>query len=134
MESHDRNKFGAYLDRCNNWAMSRFYYRADVSSNYFWKLKRGVKNPSPDLIVRLALATEGECKPSDVFEWFEELKQFRDTDELLRLLEVQWVDETVFARMVNRFDLEDRMADLRRAGHCILTRTQDGHTEYRLCE
>ena len=114
--------------------MSRFYYRADVSSNYFWKLKRGVKNPSPDIIVRLALATQGECKPSDVFEWFEELKQFRDTEELLRLLEVQWVDESVFARTVSRFDLEERMADLRRAGYCILTREHDGHTEYKLCE
>ena len=114
--------------------MSRFYYRADVSSNYFWKLKRGVKNPSPDLIVRLALATEGECKPSDVYEWFEGLKNFRDTEELLRILEIQWVDESVFARTFGRFDLEEQMDDLRQSGHCILTREQDGHTEYKLCE
>ena len=134
MESYYQNRFGEYLARSNNWAKSRFYYRAGVSSNYFWKLKRGIKNPSPDLIVRLAMATEGQCKPSEVFEYFEELKQFRDVDELLRLLKTQWVDEKVFARSVSRFDLEQRMADLRQAGHCILTRTKDGHVEYRLCE
>ena len=134
MDTLTQNKFAAYLDRCNNWSRSRFYYRADVTSNYFWKLKHGRKNPSPDIIVRLALATEGECQPSDVFHYFEELKQFRDVDELLRLLESQWVDETVFARSVSRFDLEERMADLRLDGHCILTREKNGHVEYRLCE
>lgn len=130
----DKNKFAHYLDGKNNHGKSLFYYRADVSSNYFWKLKKGYKNPSPDLIVRLALASEGEAKPSDVFAYFEELKQLRDIGTLLELLAEDWVDESSFARKVSRFDLADRMEELIAEGHCILTREHGGTKGYRLGE
>lgn len=130
----DKNKFAAYLDGKNNHAKSLFYYRAEVPSGYFWKLKMGYKNPSPDLIVRLALASEGECKPSDVFAYFEELKQLRDVSTLLELLSKDWVDESSFARLVSRFDLAERMDELIEEGHCILTREQGGTKGYKLCE
>ena len=130
----DKNKFAQYLDGKNNHGKSLFYYRADVSSNYFWKLKKGYKNPSPDLIVRLALASEGEAKPSDVFAYFEELKQLRDISTLLELLAEDWVDESSFARKVSRFDLADRMEELISAGHCILTREHGGSKGYKLGE
>lgn len=130
----DKNRFAAYLDGMNNHGKSLFYYRAEVPSGYFWKLKKGYKNPSPDLIVRLALASEGECKPSDVFAYFEELKQLRDVGTLLELLSKDWVDESSFARLVSRFDLGERMDELIEEGHCILTREQGGTKGYKLCE
>lgn len=66
------NKFQQYLDQLSHWPKSRFYYRADVRSTYFWKLKEGQRYASADLIHRIWKATEGEVDLPSVIEWFGE--------------------------------------------------------------
>lgn len=125
------NKFAEYLDSLNNWGKSRFYHRAGTNSNYFWKLRDGRRNPGPDMIVSLALATEGQCLPSDVAGYFEQIKWSRDKDRLVTMLRDDWVDDFSFARCVGEYDLHERMNDLSLDGYEITMRLNPNR-QYRI--
>ena len=131
------DKFAKYLSQQNNWGRSRFYYRAGISSNHFWKLKRGWKFPSPDTIVRLALATEGDCFPSDVFTYFESVRLSALDETLVTMLREGWVSQAKFAFAVAQYDLDERMQELEEQGYPILVRLNadpSGGKEYSLAE
>lgn len=132
MDTKSENKFAEYLSELNNWGRSYFYNRADVCSNYFWKLKNGRKRPSPDLIVRLALATEGRCQPSDVFMYFEEVRQSQHLDVLVNDMRDDWVNHLDYFRKFRSFDLPDQVEQLMQNGYTVTTRVVDGFCEYRL--
>ena len=134
MDTTSKNKFAEYLDARNNWGRSHFYHRADISSNYFSKLRQGLKRPGPDTIVRLALATEGECQPSDVFMYFEAIAREQDKVRLLEILREEWIDALALARREKWYDLDDRVSELYEDGHAIAMRMVDGRREYHINE
>lgn len=134
MDTTDVNNFAAYLRSLSHHGRSLFYHRAGTSSNYFYKLRHGLRHASPDLIVSLSLATEGRCLPSDVAAFFENLKWSRDTDRLLSMLREDWVDDFTFARCVGEYDLHERMSELTEDGHEITIRLDDNRRQYRINE
>jgi hypothetical protein len=128
-------KFASYLEGKNNHGKSLFYHRAGISANHFWKLKAGWKFPKPETIVSLALATEGECRPSDVFEYFETVRLAAIDESLLKMLREGWVGEAKFARAEAQYDLDARIRNLEARGHSILTKgDESSEVEYTLGE
>lgn len=79
------NGFDQYLQGLDHWTKSRFYVRADIASHYFWKLKHGLRHPSPELIHRVWKATEGQVALDDVIDWFQAIRTAGLKDEVMKL-------------------------------------------------